>query len=71
MIRLSFLISKTFCFFGAIFQGKLPLAKDRNGLLWALSVGQSGFDTPANNQTLVSNELLGVKILPQKVTKLT
>ena len=43
-----FLISKIFWLFGAIFQGKLLFAKHRNKLLWALSVGQSGVDTPGN-----------------------
>ena len=53
-----FLISKIFWFFGAIFQEKLLFAKHRNKLLWALSVGQSGVDTPGNEQNLVSKEFV-------------
>ena len=69
MIRLAPLISKIFWFFEAVFEGKLFLAKHRNGFLWVLSVDQSGVDTLGNYQTLVSNELLGVKMPPQKGRK--
>ena len=49
---------------------KLLLVKYRNGFFWALNVGQSGVETlDVSYQNLVSKELLGVKILPQKGPK--